>query len=92
MDINKTKAALALALGLSGTAVANTSEEQLKNLDSGTNSIVALSGPDIRVTVYDGIATIIGDAVTTEEAMQLEDQIASVDGVDYVINLVTTQL
>lgn len=88
MEILKTKAALALGLSSAlsvGTASANMPEIEL---ESG-NSIIAVSSPDLKVTVYDGIATLIGYADSVEEAQHAEEQISDVKGVDHVINMIT---
>lgn len=90
MDIFNTKGML--ALGLSGMMSVGASHAGVaSSQDSGTSSIVAISGPDVRVTVYDGIATVVGIAGSFDEASEIESQIAAVDGVDHVINLIAWQ-
>ncbi len=92
MDIVNTKALLALAIsGAMSTATAPANEVTNKvtsNYDS-ENSIIAVSSPDLRVTVYDGIATIIGTATSGKEAQLAEDQISDIKGVEHVINMIT---
>jgi len=43
----------------------------------------------LRVTVYDGIATLIGTAGSEEEAALAEQQIMAVEGIEHVINMIT---
>ncbi len=90
MDMFKTKSVL--ALGLSGMMSIGVAQAGVatKN-DDGESAIVAISGPNVRVTVYDGIATVVGIAGSVEEASEIESQIAAVDGVDHVINLISWQ-
>ena len=88
MDILNTKAVLALGISGAmsiGTAAADTSEYAVKT----NNSIVAVSSPDLRVTVYDGIATLLGTADSGAEARAVEKHISDVDGVEHVINMIT---
>jgi len=69
-----------------GTASASLIDHAVMQDD---NSIISISGPDLRVTVYDGIATLIGTANTFEEAQAAEQQIHEVAGIEHVINLIT---
>lgn len=88
MDILKTKAAL--ALGISGALSVGTASAKMPEIDPDSkNSIISVSSPDLRVTVYDGIATLIGNAQSGEEAQLAEDQISEVKGVEHVINMIT---
>lgn len=88
MEILNTKSVL--ALGLSGamsvgsaTAKINDEEPQPKA------TIISISSPDLRVTVYDGIATLIGTAASAEEAQAAELEILDVPNVEHVINLIS---
>lgn len=93
MDILKTKTVL--ALGISGAMSVGTATASIP--DNGTQEfnfesaspIIALSSPDLRVTVYDGIATLIGTAKTFEEAQEAEQEILKVPGIEHVINMIT---
>lgn len=88
MDILKTKTAL--ALGLSGAMSIGTAAADLReDVSQGDTSIISISSPDVRVTVYDGIATVIGTAESSAEAEAMETEILDVPGIDYVINLIT---
>ncbi len=88
MDILKTKAAL--ALGISGALSVGTASAKMPEIDTNSkDTIIAVSSPDLRVTVYDGIATLIGNAASDEEAQLVEKQISDVKGVEHVINMIT---
>ena len=88
MDILNTK--IALALGLTGAMSIGTAAADLQEIKVSTeSSIVSVSGPDLRVTVYDGIATVVGTAQSSTEAETVETELLDVDGIEYVINLVT---
>ena len=88
MDILKTKTAL--ALGLSGAMSIGTAAAELrKEVSQSDASIISVSSPDVRVTVYDGIATVIGTAKSSTEAEAMETEILDVPGIEYVINLIT---
>ena len=91
MDILKTKTALALGISGAmsiGTAAAGVPEEnKIEAVES--NPIIALSSPDLRVAVYDGIATLVGNANTLEEAEAAEREIREVAGIEHVINMIT---
>ena len=91
MDILNTKTAL--ALGLSGAMSIGTAAASVPNNNkieaAESNPIIALSGPDLRVTVYDGIATLVGTAGTLEEAEAAEREIREIDGIEHVINMIT---
>ena len=52
-------------------------------------NIISVSGPDIRVTLYDGIATLIGTANTFEEAQTAGIEFTDIPEVEHVINLIT---
>jgi hypothetical protein len=88
MDIFKTKNML--AVGLSGIMSVGAAQASVVSDDhaENANSIVAVSGPNVRVTLYDGIATVVGVAESGQEANDIEREIASLDGVDHVINLI----
>ena len=91
MDILNTKTALALGLSGAmsiGTAAASVPDNN-KIEAAESNPIIALSGPDLRVTVYDGIATLVGTAGTLEEAEAAEREIREIDGIEHVINMIT---
>ncbi len=91
MDILKTKTALALGLSGAmsiGTAAASVPDNNTMEA-AESNPIIALSGPDLRVTVYDGIATLVGTAGTLEEAQAAEREIREIDGIEHVINMIT---
>ena len=90
MDILKTKTVL--ALGISGAMSIGTAAARVPNSSAeaaDTNSIIALSSPDLRVTVYDGIATLVGTAKTLEEAQAAEKEIREISGIEHVINMIT---
>ncbi|MEM7257680.1 MAG: BON domain-containing protein [Pseudomonadota bacterium] len=88
MDILNTKTLL--ALGLSGAMSVGTAAARLSTDDAVTDSpILSVSSPDLRVTVYDGIATLIGTASSRDEAAAAEQEILEVPGVEHVINLIT---
>ncbi len=88
MDILNTK--IALALGLTGAMSIGTAAADLQEVKVSTDSsIVSVSSPDLRVTVYDGIATVVGTAQSSTEAETVETELLDVDGIEYVINLVT---
>ena len=89
MNIRSTTTAL--ALGISGAVSVGTATAKLPDTHytSGDNSIVSVSGPDLRVTVYDGIATVVGTAKSVEEAKVAEQEIRNVPGIEHVINLIT---
>ncbi len=90
MDISKIKAAL--ALGFSGAlTVSNVSAGTLDLTNESAHEIVALSSPDLKVTVYDGIATIFGVTESDAEAKLVEDQIAQLEGIEYVINMIASE-
>lgn len=90
MEILNTKAVL--ALGLSGAlSVGNAATSTTTEKTVSDRQIISVSSPDVRVTVYDGIATVFGNAVSSEEAIAMEHEILDVPGVDYVINLITWQ-
>ena len=89
MNIRSTTTALALGISGAvsvGTATAGVPEAHYM---SGDNSIISVSGPDLKVTVYDGIATVVGTAKSVEEAKVAEQEIGSVPGIEHVINLIT---
>jgi len=93
VDIFNTKSMLAVGLSSAmsvGAAHAGVDESAV-TVDSVESSIVAISGPNVRITVYDGIATIVGIAESVEEASNIESEIAAVEGVDHVINLIAWQ-
>jgi len=54
-----------------------------------SNAIIAISSPDLRVAVYDGIATLVGTAETHEEAQAAEQEIRQIAGIEHVINMIT---
>ncbi len=86
MEILNTKSIL--ALGISGMISTSAAAAQLPgSVDGENNSIVSVSSNDLRVTVYDGIATLFGNAESAEEAELAEQQIRSIDGIDHVINV-----
>ena len=91
MDILKTKTML--ALGISGAMSIGTASASVADSDRITateaNPIIALSSPDLRVTVYDGIATLVGTAETLEEAQAAEREIREIAGIEHVINMIT---
>ena len=88
MDILNTKAIL--ALGISGAMSVGSALAEVSDAESNSSSpIIAISSPDLRVTVYDGIATLIGTAGSQDEAALAEQQILAVNGVEHVINLIT---
>ena len=88
MDILNTKTVL--ALGLSGAMSAGTAQANLANKAAQPEApIVSVSSPDLRVTVYDGIATLIGTADSAEEAEAAEKEILEMPEIDFVINLIT---
>lgn len=88
MDILNTK--IVLALGLTGAMSVGTAAADLQEVKVSTDSsIVSVSSPDLRVTVYDGIATVVGTAQSSTEAETVESELLDIDGIDYVINLVT---
>jgi len=78
MDILKTKTVL--ALGISGAMTIGTAAASVpgnSTTENATSSpIIALSSPDLRVTVYDGIAAA-------------EREISEISGIDHVINMIT---
>ena len=83
MDIFRTRSLL--ALGLSGVMSVGAAQARVVSTEQvDGNSIVAVSGPNVRVTVYDGIATVVGVADSVQQADDIESQIAAVDGVDHV--------
>jgi len=88
MDILNTKRVLAIGLTSAmsiGTATADISED-----DQHTQSpIISISSPDLRVTVYDGIATLFGTAASSAEAKSAEQEIKNRPGIVHVINLIT---
>jgi len=86
MDILNTKSIL--ALGISGAMSVGTAVAKMPETDTNSTPILAVSSPDLRVTVYDGIATLVGTAKSEEEAALAEQQIMAVDGIDHVINLI----
>jgi len=91
MDILKTKTVLALGISGAmsiGTAAAS-APDSTASKTAESNSIFALSSPDLRVTVYDGIATLVGTAATYEEAEAAAREIREVAGIDHVINMIT---
>jgi len=75
--------------GTPGDKNGHSQNQNALELQSDDNDIVAVSGPNVRVTVYDGIATVVGLAESEQEAGAIEREIAAVDGVDHVINLIT---
>ncbi len=88
MDILKTKTAL--ALGLTGAMSVSTASADLTDHHPRNDAqIISLSTPDLRVTVYDGIATVVGTAESSDEANNVENEILALPGIEYVINLVT---
>lgn len=88
MDILKTKTAL--VLGLSGAMSMGTATADIQYETTVTDSsIISVSSPDLRVTVYDGIATVIGSADSRAEADTMEREILDVPGIEHVINLIT---
>lgn len=88
MDIINTKTVL--ALGLSGAMSVGSATAKLTTENAHDNSpILSVSSPDLRVTVYDGIATLVGTATSQDEATNAEQEILQVPGVDYVINMIT---
>jgi len=88
MDILNTKSIL--ALGISGAMSVGTAVAKMPEAGSGAAApIIAISSPDLRVTVYDGIATLIGTAGSEEEAALAEQQIMAVEGIEHVINMIT---
>jgi hypothetical protein len=88
MDILNTKTAL--ALGLSGAMSLGTATAGLQDSKStADSSIVSVSSPDLRVTVYDGIATVVGNAESSVQAEAVEQELLEVPGIEYVINMVT---
>lgn len=91
MDILKTKTVL--ALGISGAMTIGTAAASVPGNstteNAKSNPIIALSSPDLRVTVYDGIATLVGTAKTLEEAEAAEREISEISGIDHVINMIT---
>ena len=90
MDILKTKTVL--ALGISGAMSVGTASAKIPDHNPISYSdapIISVSSPDLRVTVYDGIATLIGTAESFEEAQAAEKEIRDVEGVEHVINLIT---
>jgi osmotically-inducible protein OsmY len=90
MDILKIKTML--ALGLSGAvSISANAAEIPEHTHQPTADILSVSSPDVRVTVYDGIATVIGTANSDTEAKAMESELLEVPGIDYVINLVTWQ-
>lgn len=92
MDILKTKTMLALGISGAmsvGTATAKMPDNTNPHQTTDSTSIVAISSPDLRVTVYDGIATLFGTAETFEEAEAAEQEIRGVQGIEHVINLIT---
>lgn len=89
MDLFKSKNMLALGLSgmmTVGTTHAATTDDQL----DGEAAIVAISGPNVRVTLYDGIATVVGIAQSNAEAGEIESRLAALDGVEHVINLIAS--
>jgi len=86
MDILNTKTLL--ALGLSGAMTVGTASAGTDTIQR-SDAIVAVSSQDIRVTVYDGIATVIGNADSNSEAVAVENELLDVPGIDHVINLIT---
>ncbi len=96
MDISKTKAVLALGIsgamsvGAANARVPDTAYEKAADHSrAASDSIISVSGPNIRVTVYDGIATMIGKADSSHEADAAEQEIRAVPGIEHVINLIT---
>lgn len=88
MDILNTKTAL--ALGLSGAiSIGSAAADLGENTSRSEATIISISSPDLRVTVYDGIATVIGTAGSGAEAAALESEILDVPGIEHVINLIT---
>ena len=89
MNIRSTTTAL--ALGISGAVSIGTATAAVPEAHymSGDNSIISVNGPDLKVTVYDGIATVVGTASSVEEAKVAEQEIGSVPGIEHVINLIT---
>ena len=91
MDILRTKTVL--ALGISGAMTIGTAAASVPGNstteNATSNPIIALSSPDLRVTVYDGIATLVGTAKTLEEAEAAEREISEISGIDHVINMIT---
>ncbi len=91
MDILNTKTVLALGLTSAmsvGTASAKVSDSD-RDYTRTDNSIISISSPNLRVTVYDGIATLFGTADSIEEAEAAEQEIRDVQGIEHVINLIT---
>lgn len=89
MDISKIKAAL--ALGFSGALTVNSVSANTPDIGfEPAHEIVAISSPDLKVTVYDGIATLFGVAESDAAAKLVEDQIAQLEGIDYVINMIAS--
>lgn len=88
MDILNAK--LALALGISGALSVGTVSASMPGLElESNNSIIALTSPDLNVTVYEGTAVLVGTASSAKEAQQAEDHFSSVDGIEHVINMIT---
>ena len=88
MDILKTKTVL--ALGLSGAlSVGAAGAQTTKSTTQPDAPIVSVSSPDLRVTVYDGIATLVGTAKSADEAARAEQEILDMPGIEYVINMIT---
>lgn len=87
MDIINTKAII--ALGITGAMSVGTASAQMPEVQDKVSPILAVSSPDLRVAVYDGIATLVGTADSEAEAKLAEDQISSLEGIDHVINMIT---
>ena len=82
----KTIAALAITGALSiGTASAMGLDVGTKPLDS----IIGVTSATLSVTVNDGVATVWGTTDSGAEAAIAANQVAQMEGVDRVINLVT---
>lgn len=88
MDIRNTKAVLALGLTGAMSAGAAMAKVPDSHYVPAGNSIVSVSSPNLRVTIYDGIATLIGAAESFAEAQAAEEEILDVQGVEHVINLI----
>lgn len=89
MDILNTKTVL--ALGLTGAMSVGTAAAKVPDnhyVPAG-HSIISISSPNLRVTIYDGIATLFGTAESHAEAQAAEEEILDVEGVEHVINLIT---
>lgn len=84
--LNKTTVASLLLIGSMsiGTASAMTGSHT-----THLATVIGVSSVDLRVTVEDGVATLFGNVDSGAELSQAKRYVASLDGIDKVINHIT---